>query len=153
MGDIAAALRNHRVVGFDTSIFIYHLELSRRYAEVAAVALTGLASNEFRGVTSVLTLMEIAVRPLQTGRPEVADIYGVSLNTFPNLTIATIDNDTARQAAELRAIYRLGTPDAIHVAACLQHGATAFVTNDKTLRRIEEIELLLLDDFVDGNAT
>lgn len=151
MGDIATDLRHHRIVGFDTSVFIYHLEKSERYAEVAADVLTSLASNEFEGVTSVLTLMEIAVRPLQIGRPEVADIYGVSLHALPNLTIVTIDEFIARQAAELRAIYRLSSPDAIHIAACIQYGATAFLTNDKTLRRVTEIETLLLDDFVNGD--
>jgi predicted nucleic acid-binding protein len=153
VGDIAAVLRNHQLVGFDTSIFIYHIEESPHYAEVAATALKDLATGTFMGVTSALTLMEIAVQPLQMGRPEVADIYGALLNTFPNLTIANLDPFSARKAAELRATYRLRPADALQVAACVQRGATAFLTNDKTLRRVTEIEILLLDDFVDDSLT
>jgi predicted nucleic acid-binding protein len=153
MGDIIAVLRSHRLVGFDTSVFIYYLEKSSRYTEIAAITLDALVADEFAGITSVLTLMEIAVMPLQIGKPEVADIYGVSLNALPNLTIAAIDGAIARRAAELRATYQLSPPGTVHVAACLQHGATAFVTNDKALRRIVEIETVLLEDFVDDNLT
>ena len=52
-----------------------------------------------------------------------------------------------RRAAELRAMHRLSAPDALQVAACLQHGATAFLTNDRKLRRVVEVEGLLLSEF------
>jgi predicted nucleic acid-binding protein len=98
----------------------------------------------------VLTLMEIAVKPLQLGRPEVADEYDVLLATYPHLTVADIDRPIARRAAELRASYRLRPADAVQVGTCLHHGATAFLTNDRGLRRVGELELLLLDDFVEA---
>lgn len=153
MGDIVSTLQNHQLVGFDTSIFIYHLEDSPCYAATAAAALGGLAAGMFQGITSVLTLMEIAVRPLQVGRPEVADIYGGLLNTFPNLIVAAIDGITARRAAEFRATHRLRPADALQVATCVQQGATTFLTNDKTLRRVTEIEILLIDNFLDDRLT
>lgn len=34
------------------------------------------------------------------------------------------------------------------VAACLQHDVTALLTNDKGLRRIQELDVVILDDFV-----
>ena len=148
MAGIADVLEEHYVVGLDTAIFIYHLEaLSPRAALVGSV-FTALANGVFQGVTSILTLMELAVKPLQLGRPDVADEYEVLLSNYPNLTFVSLDRAVARQAAELRAIYRLRPADAFQVSACLRSGAGAFLTNDRDLRRISEVSVLLLDDFV-----
>lgn len=148
MARIAAALQGHRLVGLDTPVFIYYLEESPRYCSCTGTLFDHVADGLIEGVTSVLTLMELAVKPLQIGRPEVADEYEVILSSYPHLAIAQIDRATARRAAELRATYRLRPADAIQVAACIEHGATAFLSNDRDLRRVSEIDILLLDDFV-----
>jgi len=148
VADLAVALRRHERVGFDTPVFIYHIEGTTRVAEPAWVAMDELAGGAFAGVTSVLTLMEIAVKPLQVGRPDVAEEYEVLLANYPNLTVAAIDRRIARRAAELRAPHRLRPADALQVAACLEQGATAFLTNDRELRRITELQVLILEDFV-----
>lgn len=144
---IAAFLQRHRRVGLDTPIFIYQLEASGRTAEAASAVLAALADGAFIGVTSVLTLTEVAVKPLQIGRPDTADAYDAIIGGFPNLIIAEPDRVTARTAAELRARHRLSLADAFQIASCLQLGATAFLTNDRRLRRISELEVVLLDDF------
>lgn len=148
MEELTEALRRHDLVGFDTSIFIYQVEDSPRYAALADEALGALANGVFKGVTSILTLMEVAVRPLQLGRHDAADEYELLLSTFPNLLVVELDRSCARRAAELRAAYRLRPADSLQVAACLQHGATALLTNDKGLRRVQELEVVVLDDFV-----
>ena len=145
---LAAALRRHRRVSIDTAIFIYHLEASGPYAALATAALSALESGAFHGLTSVLTVMELAVKPLQLGRPGTADAYQRFLVDFPNLEIVVPDLAIARRAAELRATIRLTSADALQVATGLQNGATAFLTNDHRLRRVPDITILLLDDFV-----
>jgi predicted nucleic acid-binding protein len=129
-------------------VFIYHIEGHSRLAEPAGIVLDELARGAFVGVTSVLTLMEIAVRPLQVGRPDVAEEYELLLTTYPNLVVAAIDRRTARRAAELRATHRLRPADALQIAACLQQGATAFLTNDRELRRVGELHVFVLEDFL-----
>jgi predicted nucleic acid-binding protein len=91
-------LERHDRVGFDTSIFIYHLEGSTRFAEPARNALDALARGSFFGVTSILTLMEISVQPLRLGRPIAADEYELLLSSFPNLQIVDVDRTVARRA-------------------------------------------------------
>jgi predicted nucleic acid-binding protein len=147
VADLAAAFRHERI-GVDTPIFIYHIEGTAHLAGLAGVALDELAGGAFTGVTSVLTLMEIAVKPLHMGRPDVAEEYEVLLANYPNLVIAAIDRPTARRAAELRAEYRLRPADALQVAACLEQGATAFLSNDRELRRIADLQVWMLADFV-----
>ena len=99
--------------------------------------------------TSVITVMEIVDRPILMDRPDVADQYDVLLGAHPNLLVADVNRAAARRAADLRATYRLRPADALQVAACLEHGTTTFLTNDRDLRRVAGIQVLLLDDFVE----
>jgi predicted nucleic acid-binding protein len=103
-------------------------------------------AGRFEGITSVVTVLEISVKPLRLGRPEAADAYEALLGDIPHLTIVDLDARAARIGAELRATYGLRTPDALQIAACLAHGAEAFVTNDRRLRRVTEIEVKVLED-------
>ena len=38
--------------------------------------------------------------------------------------------------------------DSLQVAACLHHGATALLTNDKGFRRVQDLQIIVLDNFV-----
>jgi predicted nucleic acid-binding protein len=145
---LTAALRQHERIGVDTPIFISHFAGTTHLAGLAGVALDELAEGAFTGVTSVLTLMEIAVKPLHMRRPDVAEEYEVLLANYPNLVIAALDRLTARRAAERRAEYHLRPADALQLAACLEQGATAFLSNDRELRRITHLQVRMLEDFV-----
>jgi len=96
----------------------------------------------------VLALMEVCVLPLRLGRVALAAEYGALLRSVPNLSIVDIHPAIALRAARLRAVERLAPADALHVAACIESGATTYVTNDKRLRRVRDIEVLVPDDFV-----
>ncbi|MBA2486787.1 MAG: PIN domain-containing protein, partial [Nitrospira sp.] len=54
----------------------------------------------------------------------------------------------ADRAAELRARYRLSTPDALQLATAISHKAARFYGNDRGLRRVKEIECVIVDDLV-----
>lgn len=150
MAGLDAALKAYRRIGIDTPIFIYHIEGSTRYAELAATLLDGVADGVFEGITSVLTLMELTVKPLRMGRVEIADEYDVLISNYPHLHVVAIGHRVARLAAQLRARFRLRPADALQIAAAVDHGAEAFVTNDRDLRRVSVIPVLLLEDFIPG---
>jgi hypothetical protein len=124
MDRLVEALGRHQVVGLATPIFIYHIEQSQPWAHVASRALHGMADGRYAGVTPVLTLMELAVKPLQLGRPG------------------------RRMPTRLRAEHGLRTPDALQIAACVTAGATAMLSNDRRWGRVREIEMLTLDNFL-----
>jgi len=98
--------------------------------------------------------MELTVRPWQLDRPAGAREYEALLAHFPHLTLADVTRDVARQAAQLRARYRLRPADALQVATALVHGATAFVTNDRLLTRLAPaLDVVVLDDLIlSGNG-
>ncbi|MFZ2360770.1 MAG: PIN domain-containing protein [Anaerolineae bacterium] len=43
--------------------------------------------------------------------------------------------------------FEIHVPDALQIAAALESGATLFVTNDRRLTKVREIEFLLFDDY------
>lgn len=54
-------------------------------------------------------------------------------------------------AAQLRANYTwLRTPDAIQVATAIVHKADLIVTNDENWRRLAQIPVIVLTDYVTG---
>lgn len=149
MDDLGQRLAGHALVGLDTSIWIYHLEAHERYATLAAQILTSVQAGRPHAVLSVLTLMELNVRPYRLGRPGAAVHYEAMLSHFPNSQLVDVTPAVARRAAQLRAIHSLRPADALHVVTALISGATAWVTNDHQLRRISSvIDVIVLDDFL-----
>jgi predicted nucleic acid-binding protein len=138
-------LKNHPVIGLDTSIFIYHLEDHPRYSSLTEVIFNALEKGTNRGVTSYLTLLEILAKPKAESFLQVARDYEYYLTTFPNLTFYEMGLDVALKASDLRASERIKAPDAIQVSTAILCGATAFLTNDKIFKRVKGIDILIFD--------
>jgi predicted nucleic acid-binding protein len=51
-------------------------------------------------------------------------------------------------ASRLRAKYPIRTPDAIQIAVGILYHASFFLTNDPNLRKVSEIKVLVLDDYL-----
>jgi predicted nucleic acid-binding protein len=150
MDEFRRRLSKAKVIGLDTSLFIYLLENSTRYAELARITINGIEKGKWQGVTSTITLMEITVRPWQLGLEATAREYETVLVHFPNLSIVDVDRNVARAAAQLRAKYIVSPPAALQMAASLSFGAKAFLTNDKRLAKLQELmDVIVLDDFVE----
>ena len=145
--DIDERLARHSILGLDTPVLIYHLEAHPRYLPLTQALLAGVQAGRWTAITSTVTLMEVTVRPWQLDRPAVAREYEVLLIHFPHLILADVTRDIARRAAQLRARYRVGPADALQAATALVHGATAFVSNDRTLARLSPVlDVVILDD-------
>ncbi|MBN2550481.1 MAG: type II toxin-antitoxin system VapC family toxin [Anaerolineales bacterium] len=147
MGSLFGRLSSCQKLGLDTSVFIYHFEANPVYLSLTTEILKGIEVGHWKGITSVITLMEINVRPLRLGQPEIARMYEAILVHFPNLKIINLDRDVVRKAAFIRANYHLHTADALQAAACILHGCDTFITNDRLLNRLQaELNVVLLDD-------
>ncbi len=139
-------LRRHRVVAADTMVFIYHLQDHPRYAAATLAILDAWESGSVEGVTSVISLAEVLVKPLREKRQRAVDDYRRLLRAFPNLRLLPLTADIAEEAARLRALHGLALPDMIQIASAVAGGAGGLVTNDPSLQRVTGIEVLLLDD-------
>jgi predicted nucleic acid-binding protein len=141
-------LRRHRVFAADTMVFIYHLQEHPRYSAATQVLLAAWEGGTHRGVASVISLAEVLVKPLRDGNAGAAEDYRRLLTTFPNLRLLEVNQSIAEAAAQLRAAYGLPMPDMIQAATAVAAGATGFVTNDPAFRRVEGLEVLILDDVI-----
>jgi predicted nucleic acid-binding protein len=149
MGTLQDRLAEHTRLALDTSVFIYHLEQHPRYSSLTYALLSDVESGRRTACTSVVTVMELTVRPWRLDRPDIARSYEIALARFPNLTLSDVTHDIARQAARLRAAYRLRPADALQAATGLVCGATLLITNDRDLGRLEPlIPVLVLEDAI-----
>src|SRR2546425_866017 len=76
---------------------------------------------------------------------ENAAKYYALLSTYPNLEWVSPTLEIADLAAEIRALHRLRTPDALQAATAVHSNVTTFLTNDPVFRRIKNFEALILD--------
>lgn len=148
MAGLAEVLDGYETIGIDTSPFIYFVDINPRYADLVQIVLDRLSIGESRGVTSVITMMEISVKPLRDQRLAIANEYARTLERLPNLSILPIRSPDAWRAGVLRASNTLQSADALQIATCIGAGAGVFVTNDRRLRQINEIDVLVLDGYV-----
>ena len=77
---------------------------------------------------------------------ELAIKFYALMSTYPHLTWLDMSLNIADLAARLRAKYRLRTPDSIQAASAISSGATGFICNDRAFKKIEEIDVLVLEE-------
>ncbi len=64
------------------------------------------------------------------------------------LTTFGVTNEISEIASKLRAKHSIKMPDALQIGTAVFYGADKFLTNDADLKRVKEIEVLVVDDFV-----
>ncbi len=134
------------LIVIDTCIWIYHLEAHPDFGNAARQLLSAVESGYCRAIISELTLMELLVGPLQQDRQDIADEYELLLTHFPNLALMPICREILLDAARIRALRGLRTPDAIILATALRQQASAVVTNDQRWSDCPPVNVLQLSD-------
>jgi predicted nucleic acid-binding protein len=135
-------------IGLDTNVFIYFLEDHPRYGGWCATLFALIEQGQNPAVTSTVTLLELLVQPYRDQKEELAQKIFALTSTYPKIEWVPLTMNRADRAAELRARYRLSTPDAIQLATAINYKAVRFYGNDRGLRRVKEIECIILDDLV-----
>lgn len=136
-------------VGLDSLVFIYYIEAHPNYGPlVLALFQTRIQPGLNVSVSSVVSLAEVLVKPFELGRADLVRQYRDLLTGLPHLQLVPITPAISESAADLRARYKLRLPDAFQIAAALDRGASYFVTNDTKLRKVTELTVLVLDDYL-----
>jgi predicted nucleic acid-binding protein len=107
--------------------------------------------DPLRGYYSVISAVEILIRPLRTGTGDFTSMHAF-LAGYPNLSGLPVDLTVALQAANVRATTNLRLPDAGVVASALLAGCEAVVTNDQRWRTkleplFRQFRWIYLDDY------
>lgn len=136
-----------QIIGIDTMVFIYHLEDHPDFSTITERLFDAVEKGKFYAITSLITLLEILVKPKKEGLTKVVSDYRDLLLTFQNLKFIPVDLRVTDLASTLRAKYSIRTPDAIQIATAIAEGAAAFITNDDQLKKVNEIEIVLLEEW------
>lgn len=131
---------------FDTAPLIYYVERNKRYFEPMDAIVEHIESHSLTCVSSVITLTEVLIHPIREGAAEIEQKYRDILTQNAILRLIPVTIQIAELAARLRVNHNLRTPDALHLAAAIISGCGVFLTNDKGLKRVENIRVLVLDD-------
>lgn len=147
MGALTQALRRHKQIGVDTAPFIYLWEKHPRYVKLSEELFGYLSTAEVYGYTSIITLIEACIYPQRQGRADLVKTYENALLHSRQVQMWPVNVEIARSAVQLRAEYDIHIPDALHLATAITVGATLFVTNDRRLQKIGEIEVLIFEEY------
>ena len=139
MGDVTDLIG--KVVYLDSNVFIYAVEGFAGHRRFLEDLFREIEAGRIEAVTSELTIAEVLVKPFETGREDIADVYRELLETRGHLTLVPIDGAILIQAARHRAALGIKLPDAIHVATALVTGCDALVSNDRGMRAPASIAL------------
>lgn len=133
----------------DTSPVIYFIEEHKVFGRVVDDFFKYTSDNpSCIKFSSVITLSEVLTLPLKKGRADLVKKYREFLLNSHNFMLYPIDSVIAEKAAELRAQYSIKTPDAIQLAVGIENSASLFITNDITLKKINDIKVIVLSDFL-----
>lgn len=142
-------IKKHKRIMFDTSPIIYLIEEHKDFWRITDEIFEFIESNEgYHSFSSVITITEVFTHPLRKLRNEIVEKYRKFLLNSSIFTIYPIDARIAEEAAELRAKYNIKTPDALQIAVGIEYDGTLFITNDKNLKSIDEMEIFLLEEYL-----
>jgi len=145
---LAEFLRKHQRIGLDTSMFIFEVEESRKYIEMVHPIFRWLEKPESYGITSTVSMLELLVHPYRRSDLDTVNRFYALLSTYPNLHWVELTLPVADAAARLRAEFNLKTPDAIQAASAMSLQATGFISNDPAFKRLESLDVIILDDLL-----
>lgn len=137
-------LRGH-VVGLDTTPVIYYIERKKPYIDMLRPFFQAVDNGDITLVTSIVTLLEVLVHPFRYGDTELVSKYRETLFNTDGLLTVQLSQEIAEEAARLRAMHTIRTPDAIQMATAINAGATFFLTNDTGFPTSTKINVLVLD--------
>ena len=130
----------------DTAPFIYIIEDNEEFAEKSIEIILESIAQQDTFVTSVVTIMEFGVKPEKENRQDVIEKFYEFLDKL-SIEIEDIDQGIAKQAFKLRAKYQfLKGLDALQIASAIISGCEEFVTNDRKLKQISEISVVLIEE-------
>ncbi|MEB3151312.1 MAG: PIN domain-containing protein [Sphaerospermopsis sp.] len=132
----------------DTAPVIYYVENHPQYQSLVNYVFHGIDSGLLSAVTSPITLSECLVYPYRLGLTELQQDFSDLIVSGVNVEFVQIDELIAKQASQLRAKYNLALLDSLQISVAIFSQCDIFLTNDIQLKRVTELMILVLSDFL-----
>lgn len=129
----------------DANGFIYSVERIEPYRTLLEPMWRLAQVGQFEIVSSELAILETLVKPLREGDTLLEDLFRALLFAR-EVRLIPVTSSLWEQAARLRAMTGIKTPDALHAATALAVESTLFVINDGGFRRVSGLPIAVLDE-------
>ena len=127
---LEAAIPVSERILFDTTCLAAYLDSGEVTHAVARHVLDAfVASGRNEAIVSMVTMMELLVRPIREGSSGHRTVLSF-VRHHPNLEAVPLDLQAAQEAASLRAAFRLRPPDALIIGTAIAWQVGHLVTND-----------------------
>ena len=141
------AFQGNRIY-LDTNTWIYALEGYSEFRSELTLLFEQIQTGALTGITSELTLAELLVKPYQDQDLAQQARYKKAIANRQHFFIMPVLRDLLIDAAEVRAKTQLKLPDAIHAATAIRANCTTFLTNDRQLKKLTDIPVVLLSEVI-----
>jgi len=150
VGLVAAIPDGDRILLDTTAVAAYLDRAEATHPMTRHILEDWVASGRNPAVLSMITVMELLVRPLRASPPGHHTLLAFIRN-HPNLEAVPVDLQVAQDAAFLRATARLSPPDALVVGTGLAAQVGHLVTNDrkwstKLASMTDRVRVVMLSD-------
>ena len=131
----------------DTALFIYYLEQNPFYFnKTRNFFKTCFHNDDISLFTSTVTVEEYCIFPLSKNDAKSVENFDEFIEGM-NITLVSVSKTVALEAAKFRAKYTgIKALDAIHLATAYISGCSLFVTNDKQLQQVQELNVVTMDN-------
>ena len=140
------ALHQVQTVFLDSAPVVYYVERNSQFFAQARLFFQRINAGEITAVTSPITVAECLFYPYKLSHNILIQAFRSLLIQGTDTHFVPIDAQIADQSAQLRAQYNLGFADALQMATALQANCDAFLTNDKKLKRVQNIKVIVLGE-------
>lgn len=144
---ITERLENITRLFLDTAPVIYYVEAHAKYLPIVEPIFDMLDQDRLNVVTSPVTLAECLIVPQRLGQKNLEQTFVELLTAGSSTLFIPIDQSIAEKSAALRAKYNLTLTDAFQAAVAILTDCDAFLTNDTLLKRITDLDIIVLDEF------
>lgn len=129
----------------DTAPLIYLCEGTTDYKNRVADQFSLWLQQGAAITSSVLSLMELCIHPLQAGDTKRLHLYEQNMQQLCTEPLLAVYASTAIGAARIRAQYGIHSVDSLQLAAAAEADCTTFYTNDKALKKFKGLDVVLVD--------
>ncbi len=136
-------------LAIDSNVLIYLLDGVGPRADAAAAIVDTIADGTVEGTIASIGLTEVLAGPARAADAARFERTADELRDL-GLRVRPLDVETAVDAAWLRGSGGFGMADAIHLATARSAGATVFITNDRRIRPVPNVEVVYLDELGPG---
>lgn len=144
-------MHNFKKIFLDATPVIYFIQQDENFFAQTKKIFKFIKEKNFKIISSDVTTAEACVYAYRQKNLDWLNAFD-NLMKFLNVEIIHTNEEIARKTSKIRAEYKsFETPDAFNLATAVISGCDIFLTNDKRLKKFDEVKCVMVDEFNFGD--